>query len=91
MTIKANVYLVLVSRDTGDVRIGKITSAKMRSNANWLYALQEGFKWGSPSSFVTCADGFMKCPVKMPKIIETLTDKFMNEIIAGALVILQKE
>jgi len=91
MTLNANLYLVLASRDTGNVRIGKITSAKMRGNHNWLYALQEGFNWGSPSSFVTCAKGFFKCPEQMPKIIETLTDKYMDEIISGALVILDNK
>ena len=88
MTLNANVYLVLASRDTGKVRIGKITSAKMRGNHNWLYALQEDFTWGSPSSFVTCANGFFKCPVEMPKIIETLTDKYMDEIINDVLMLL---
>ncbi len=85
MTLKANVYLVIVSRDTGDVRIGKITSAKMRGNHNWLYALQEGLGWGAPSSYVTCDGGFMHCPVKMPPLIETMTDSLVDEIATTAL------
>jgi hypothetical protein len=85
MTINANIYLVMVSRDTGDVRIGKITYAKMRENHNWLYALQEGFTWGGPSSYVSCEDGFMVCPVKMPPLVETLTDDMVNKISQEAL------
>lgn len=88
MTIKANVYLVMVSRDTGDVRIGKITSAKMRGNHNWLYALQEGFKWGSPSSYVICAGGFVSCPVKMTPLIETIPDALVDRIAREALMII---
>lgn len=85
MTLNANVYLVIVSRDTGDVRIGKITSAKMIGNHNWLYALQEGLEWGAPSSYVTCAAGFMHCPVKMPPLIETMPDSLIEEIATAAL------
>ncbi len=85
MSINANVYLVLVSRDTGDVRIGKITSAKMRGNHNWLYALQEGFTWGGPSSYVTCAKGLMRCPVKMTPIIETLPRDVVDSIAKEAI------
>lgn len=85
MTLKANIYLVIVSRDTGDVRIGKITSAKMRGNQNWLYSLQEGLGWGAPSSYVTCANGFMKCPVKMVPLLETLPDSLVDEISTEAL------
>jgi hypothetical protein len=85
MTLNANIYLVVASRDTGDVRIGKITSAKMRGNHNWLYALQEGLHWGAPSSYVTCAGGLMKCPVKMPLLIETMSDSFVDEITVTVL------
>ena len=85
MTIRANIYLVITSRDTGDVRIGKITSAKIRGNKNWLYALQEGFKWGGPSSYVTCKKGLFKCPEKMKPIIETLDPQHTDYIINTAL------
>jgi hypothetical protein len=85
MTINANIYLVIASRDTGDVRIGKITSAKMIGNHNWLYALQENLEWGSPSSFVTCSKGFLKCPVKMPVLVKTITDSFFNDVSSKAL------
>ena len=67
--INANVYLVLVSRDTGDIRLGKITSSKLRGNKHWLYALQEGLEWGSPSSYVYCEKGLYLLPVKMPPLI----------------------
>ena len=80
MTLKANIYLVIASRDTGDVRIGKITYATMRGNKNWLYALQENLDWGSPSSYVVCEGGMSKTPVKMPPIVENLTDEFLESV-----------
>lgn len=85
MTLKANVYLVIASRDTGHVRWGKITSATMRGNHNWLYALQEKENWGGPSSYVTCAKGFFKAPVTMPPVIDTLNDNVMTEITTAAM------
>lgn len=85
MAINANVYLVLVSRDTGDVRIGKITSAKMRGNHNWLYALQEGFKWGGPASYVTCSEGLFHIPDKMRPLLKTLPKRLVKEITESAL------
>lgn len=85
MTINANVYLVVVSRDTGDVRIGKITSASMIGNRNWFYALQEGFTWGGPSCYVTCADGFMKCPVKMNPLVQCMSKEVFNSIATEAI------
>ena len=85
MTLQANIYLVIASRDTGDVRIGKITHATMRGNNNWLYALQENLDWGSPSSYVVCEGGMFKTPVKMPPIIETLTDEELETIYSEVL------
>lgn len=85
MTIKANVYMVIASRDTGDVRIGKITSAKMRGNASWLYALQEGYTWGGPSSYITCSGGFQSCPVKMTPLLDILPDNLFESILNSAL------
>jgi hypothetical protein len=80
MTLKANVYLVIASRDTGDIRVGKITSAKMRGNKNWLYSLQEDLGWGSPSSYVLCEDGLHKLPVQMPFLIKTMPNSYCEEI-----------
>ncbi len=76
---------MIASRDTGDVHIGKITSAKMRTNHNWLYALQEGYTWGGPSSYVTCAKGLMHCPVKMPILVETMTDDYVERVVNAAI------
>jgi hypothetical protein len=91
MTIKANMYLVVVGRDSGTVRIGKITSAKMRGNHNWQYALQEGLKWGSPSSFVTCADGLYEFPSKMTtRLLDIFTTVFIEEVTTRALNILKE-
>ena len=79
MKIKANVHLVVVSRDTGDIRIGKITSAKLRGNKNWLYSLQEGLEWGSPSSYVYCDKGLEILPKKMKPLIDI--DKNIKSVI----------
>ena len=83
MMINANVYLVIASRDTGTVRVGKITSAKFRGNKNWLYALQEGFDWGAPSSYVSCGKGFFTIPQTMPPLINI--DKTIKAVIQEAL------
>lgn len=88
MTLRANVYLVIASRDTGDVRIGKITHATIHGNVNWLYALQENLYWGSPSSYVVCEGGMFHIPAKMPFLVESLTDKYLesiyNEVLSNA-------
>jgi hypothetical protein len=81
MAMKANIYLVIASRDTGIVRIGKITSSKMKGNKKWLYALQENLNYGSPSSFVYCKYGLHKCPVNMPILTEVLTKEYIDKII----------
>jgi len=79
--MRVNVYLVIVSRDTGNVRIGKITKTKMRGNKNWLYSLQENVGWGGPSSVSICKNGLHKLPVKMKKpLVEILTQGFCNKI-----------
>lgn len=85
MTIKANLYLVIASRDTGNVRIGRITSAKMRGNRNWLYSLQENLGWGGPSSFVTCTDGLHMLPVKMPILTDTMPEEYYESIFKEVL------
>lgn len=81
MTMKANIYLVISSRDTGLVRIGKITSSKMKANKKWLYALQENLNYGSPSSFVFCKDGLHLCPIQMPVLKDILTTEYINNVI----------
>jgi len=80
MTLNANIYLVIASRDTGTVRIGKITNAKMYSNKNWMYSLQEGLGWGSPSSYVICEDGMFTIPMPMTPLEDTLNEKYLNDI-----------
>ena len=85
MAMKANIYLVVASRDTGIVRVGKITSYTLSGNKNWLYALQEGFTWGSPSSFVKCTQGLLKCPVLMPPLVNTLNDDFIKSVSTAVL------
>lgn len=85
MAMNANVYLVIASRDTGNVRIGKITSARMDTNPNWLYALQEGFTWGGPSSYVECDKGLKICPVRMPPLVDIITDDFCARVVEAAM------
>lgn len=86
--LKANVYVVLVSRDTGDIRLGKITSAKLRGNKYWLYALQEGLDEGSPSSYIYCQKGLTLLPVKMEPLINV--DKNIKNVIQQVLKSEQK-
>ena len=83
MMMKANVYLIIASRDTGYIRIGKITSAKLRGNKNWLYALQEGFDWGAPSSYVSCDKGLVLLPLHMNPLINL--DKSIKNVIQEVL------
>jgi hypothetical protein len=83
MMIKTNVYIVIASRDTGNIRVGKITSAKLRGNKNWLYSLQEGFDWGSPSSYISCEKGLTLLPAKMPPLMNV--DKNIKSIIQEVL------
>ena len=80
LSMNANVYIVVASRDTGDVRIGKITSAEMRENRNWFYALQENQWWGNPSSYVYCSGGLFLIPVRMKSLVDTLNDEFLRSI-----------
>lgn len=56
-SLNANIYMVVVSRDTGNVRMGKATFGYMRIREKFLYALQENENWGSPSSYVICEGG----------------------------------
>lgn len=80
LAMNAKVYLIVASRDTGHIRIGKITHSKMRGNKRWLYALQENYNWGSPSSISYCEDGLKLLPVKMEPLNNILTDKFCQDI-----------
>ena len=83
LMIKANVYLIIASRDTGHIRIGKITSAKFRGNKNWLYSLQEGLTWGAPSSYVSCKQGLVLLPTEMPPLINI--DNLIKNVIQEVL------
>ena len=80
MKMNAKVYLIIVARDTGKIIMGNITSATLRGNKNWLYSLQEGFDWGSPSSYVNCDNGMFKVPVNMTPISEILNQTFLEEV-----------
>lgn len=75
--IKANVYLVVSSRDTGVVRMGKITFAFMKVNERFLYAIQNKLNWGAPSTTVKCGDGLIEMKEKI--------NPSMNQILTGDL------
>ena len=81
MTTRANVYLVLASRDTGTIRVGKITSARLRGNNNWMYSVQEKLGWGGPSSMVQCAGGIALSPHRMTPLIDTLSPAKLATIV----------
>ena len=85
MTLQANIYLVIVSRDNGNVRIGKITESNIRANKNWLYSIQEDFGYGSPSSYVMCGKGMFKMTNKMKPLVKNLTDDFCQGIFREVL------
>ena len=84
--MRANVYLVVSSRDTGIVRLGKITFAFMKVNERFLYAIQEKLKWGSPSTTVKCGDGLVEMKEKInPPMIQTLSEDICENIGKEAL------
>ena len=81
--LRANVYLIIASRDTGNIRVGKITSMRIRGNKNWLYSLQEGYEWGAPSSYVSCKNGLNLLSTPMPPLINV--DKIIKNVIKKVL------
>jgi hypothetical protein len=68
----ANVYLIVASRDTGTIRLGKITFAFMKATSRFLYGVQEKLNWGSPGSTIKCGDGLNIMDVQMDPPLEIL-------------------
>lgn len=87
--IKANIYLVIASRDTGNVRIGKVDSYMMEGNSFLLYSIQEETVPReddmSPSSYVTCSKGLYIIPNKMELPLNVvLSEKICESILQEA-------
>jgi hypothetical protein len=49
---KVNLFMVIFERNSGAISIGKVTRIHVRINEKFLYTIQEGVKWGNPSSTV---------------------------------------
>ena len=80
MAMGANIYIVIASKDTGHVRIGKITFAKIRATESWLYFLQENANNSSPASYVVCDNGFTLCKSRMVPINQLLSNSIVKDI-----------
>jgi len=84
--MKANVYIVIASRDSGIVRFGRITFAFMKANERFLYSIQEKLEWGGLSTTVKCGYGLIELEHKMnPPLEQILTNDFCKEIGTTAL------
>lgn len=83
--MQANVYIVIASRDTGIVRLGKVTFAFMKANERFLYSVQEKLGWGSPSTTVKCQFGLIAMEQVMEPLVGILTEKYCNQIGQDAL------
>lgn len=79
-----NVYMVAVSRDTGTIRIGKVTEAVPKFNENFLYTVQEDLNWGAPASIVVC-ENIHTLSVNLPPIDTIFTDELKKQISSSAL------
>lgn len=88
MAMGASVYMVLVSRDTGKIRIGKVGNAKPRANKAWLFSLQENKPWANPSCFTIC-ETLSELPVCMTPLVETISDNFRERVAEKAMEIYQ--
>jgi hypothetical protein len=76
MMYNANIFLIIVFRDSGSVKLGKISKALLKGNKDWLYNMQEKIPICSPSSTVIC-NKIYNLPNKM---IPTLENILSNEI-----------
>jgi len=79
-----NVYMVVVSRDTGTIRIGKVTEAVPKFNENFLYTVQEDLKWGAPASIVIC-ENISVLSAKLPPIDTIFTEELKRQITNAVL------
>lgn len=77
-----NVYLIIVSRDTGSIRLGKIVSANTRINETFLYSVQENLPYCSPASIVKCSN-LVILPMKMTPLCEVFTPDVRFQILDG--------
>lgn len=60
-----NVVLVVVSKDTGTIRVGRVTRWKIVGKSRFMYGLQEHIKLSSPASHIFCEDGFTQLDISL--------------------------
>lgn len=88
--MNANIYMVIASRDTGIVRLGKVTFAFMKANDRFLYSVQEKLGWGSPNTTVKCQYGLVEMEHVMTPLINILTNEYCEKVGNDALMRLDK-
>ena len=79
MATRTNIYIIVLSQDTGRLRIGKVDGAHLRVNYGFLYSIQEHIKLRSPSTTVLCSLGF-KNLLNIPFPIQTHDSRFCQYI-----------
>ncbi len=77
-----NVILIVVSRDTGTIRVGRITRWKIIGKPRFMYGLQEHTKLSSPASHVFCEDGFTKLDISLI-LNNYVTPELCNNVVAN--------
>jgi len=79
MATKTNIYIIVLSQDTGRMRIGKVDGAHLRATYEFLYTIQEHIKLRSPFTIVSCSLGF-KNLLSIPLPIQTHNKRFCQYI-----------
>jgi hypothetical protein len=79
-----NVVLVVVSKDTGTIRVGRITRWKIVGKPRFMYGLQERTKLSSPASHVFCEDGFTKLDISLV-LNNYVTPELCKKVMANIL------
>jgi hypothetical protein len=79
-----NTILIVVSRDTGAIRVGRITRWRMLGKPRFMYGLQEHTKLSSPSSLVFCDNGFTKLNITLV-LNNYVTPELCNKVVSSVL------
>lgn len=90
-SVGANVYMVVLARDTGIVRMGKVTFAFMKANEKFLYSVQERLGWGTPNTTVKCGMGINPLREKTKPLVDILSKDILERIANEALEIVCKD
>jgi hypothetical protein len=85
MAMRANVWIVVVSKDTGNIRIGKINRAEIAPNKNWLFFVQHELGCAGPSSKVFCHGGLRLAPITMKPLTKSLNSHRMKRIAEASI------